>query len=277
VSGSYCFWNSTRKKIDCQHGTNLMWVEYDPIPTSPTYNTWTKLTNYSTFCAGVTGCGQGHSISFGYDPVRKLAVGIGGTNNGVTGGQGTLLVTFTDFSTGSNYATQSVSTTGCSTPLMISSGEYPGMAYDPAREGFVVYPGSGNTVVFFNPTTRQCTSHTFAGGPTMTANSSPEGTFGRFGFSPSIGKYFFVGGTDANIFTFTLDLTPVYGLGASATVCLDVDGDGYGVGQVKVGRFTDLVIGASNTVSSASYTFPPAAGGAPSVDLARPPHLPTST
>lgn len=62
----------------------------------------------------------------------------------------------------------------------------------------------------------------------------------------------------ANSEMWVAKLAPfIAGLGASTYACLDKDGDGYGVGPLKTGPFTDLAIDATtNTkVTSASYTF----------------------
>jgi hypothetical protein len=143
---------------------------------------------------------------------------------------------------GSDYSVTDLSSSfsGC-TGLNV---DYPGLVYYPARDSFVGYPNSGNTVYEIRLDQGKCIAHTFAGGPPA---ASSAGTFGRFQYSPALGKFIVTLSTSANAYTLALDATPTNGLGATAALtspatryqCVDRDGDGYGAGEGCLGRDAD--------------------------------------
>jgi hypothetical protein len=247
TDGVRCVWNPAGENIICEMGDTLYLESYNPVT-----DTWATLIA-GTFCSGIPICTESQAIDGVVDPVRKQLWWFGTSIN--NGSIGTLTVYMNDLSTGGTIATQNFSAlvTGCST----ANAPYVGLAYDPNRGVIAIYPNVGNTIVLFNPTTGQCTNQTFSNGPPPSSWTTNNGINNRFGYFPSLGKFSIIENMDVNAYLFTLDLNPSAGLGNSTLNCLDLDGDGYGVGPPQAGPFTDLAIDpTTNTiVSSASYTF----------------------
>jgi hypothetical protein len=126
------------------------------------------------------------------DPKRNLFVLMGMDDNFAN-----FVVQAIDLKSGSTFARQTWTTTGCN----LSQADYPGMAYDPVQDRIVVYPGSGNTVWVFNPDTKTCTQQSFSGGP---PTNSARGVNGRFRYFPSQGVFAYVGDWDQNAFTLRM-------------------------------------------------------------------------
>ena len=129
------------------------------------------------------------------DPKRRLFV---------IAGEGQLLVI--DIGPASTYALQTWTTTGATQG--ISDGA-PGLAYDPASDRMLAYPGSGNTVYSLDMDTRVWTALSFPGGPAPASTVPAGGTFGRFGYFPTLGVFATVNDVDSNVYTLRLSDNPV--------------------------------------------------------------------
>jgi chitodextrinase len=93
---------------------------------------------------------------------------------------------------------QSGQTTGCSGFI----GNYSaGIAYDPIQDRIIGWNG-GNTIYILNPDTLSCTTVIHSGGP----SDLPNGTFGRFRYSPSLNVFVVCNSVDVNC--YALRLTP---------------------------------------------------------------------
>jgi hypothetical protein len=133
------------------------------------------------------------------DPKRNLFV-LMGMNDDWT----QFVVQAVDLKSGSTYARQTWSTTGCN----ISGAKAPGMTYDSSQDRIIVWPNNGNTVYVFNPDTKSCSQQTISGGPAASAHNgsgSSNGTYGRFRYFPSLGVIAAV--NDWNINAYTLRLS----------------------------------------------------------------------
>jgi hypothetical protein len=233
VQGAQCVLDptTTHETVICLDGNNKNLFRYDY-----TTNSWAALTSYGStdvpLASGVV-----------VDPAHKLIIFIGESNENT----GNFQVKAIDISPKSNLAVQdwSAQVTGCSA-LNI---DYPSLTYDPSINRVVAYPGSGNSVYIFDPITRACVGQSFPGGPA--ANKMSYGIFRRFAYFPAIGKYGAVNSALTDAYTFTLNATPVNGLGASTATCLDKDGDGYGVGPGCIGPDADDLDASVQTAAQA--------------------------
>ncbi len=95
-----------------------------------------------------------------------------------------------DISSSSGYSGSRVATTG---EKVIVNSDAPGLAYDPIGRRIVAWNG-GNTVYFLDTSTLNWTSQSFSAGPAALSN----GTFGRFGYLPSIDAFVTLNSVDAN-------------------------------------------------------------------------------
>ncbi|MGE0825950.1 MAG: hypothetical protein AB7G75_29720 [Candidatus Binatia bacterium] len=80
----------------------------------------------------------------------------------------------------------------------------PGVTYDTVADRILAWSG-GNTVYALDPVSGVWTPHTYAGGP---GAASPNGTFGRWEYVPSLGVVVLVNAMTQNVFTFRLAETP---------------------------------------------------------------------
>jgi hypothetical protein len=116
-------------------------------------------------------------------------------------------------------------------------GEYPGLAYDPNDGMYVGKTQAGSTVYIINPQTWTCTTDNPPGAPANASNS--HGLFGRWRYSAALNGFVTLNEWNQDTFVYHRD----YGLGHSTAVCIDRDGDGYGVGQIaQASTSSDLVI-----------------------------------
>jgi hypothetical protein len=81
----------------------------------------------------------------------------------------------------------------------IMGDSYLGLAYDPTRDRVVAWSG-GNTVYFLNTATWSWTSQSFSGGPA----SIPQGTNGRWRYSPASNLFAVVNSVDSNAYVLRL-------------------------------------------------------------------------
>lgn len=269
VSGAYCAWDPNRQQVICEWGSNGMLVAYDPAK-----NQWLPpLTAFNTFCSGVANCASGSALYPVIDPDLKLMLFFGNSNQ-VNPAAGSLLVIAVDLSPGSNFASQDWSSTvrGCGGTFFATGNQqtqpvdpntklnvnYPGLAYDPSINKIVGYPWDGNQITIFDPITRQCTSQTLPGPAVPYSQyTTTNGPFGRWAYFPNLGKYVIANRVFNDAFQFVLNHDAVIGMGKSTPVLIDRDGDGYGVGDLQVGPFTDLA-DVSSSWSISAITF---AGG----------------
>jgi len=117
----------------------------------------------------------------------------------------------------------------------------PGFQFDPIISKFVGY-NETNTVYIFDPVALSCSTETLTGYtiPSFPVIYPASGIFGRFRQTPEVpGQYVYVSsdGTTDTVKMQNVD-APV-GLGHSTLTCLDVDGDGYGVGPGCLGPDAD--------------------------------------
>jgi len=157
---------------------------------NPSANTWSKRSSpLSRQFFGYT--------SGAVDPVRKRYLLHGNDHTGSPIPPATLF--WYDISNPTaSIATQSGLTTGCGG--FIGGYEY-SMEYDPVQDRFVGWNG-GDTIFLFNPDTLSCTTAVHAGGPAAV----PNGTYGRFRYSPSLNVFVVCNSVNANC--YTLRLTP---------------------------------------------------------------------
>lgn len=93
----------------------------------------------------------------------------------------------------------------------IVTNNYPGLAYDTIQKKIVGWAG-GNTVYVFDPDAKSCQAQTFPNGPGV--QQTPDGTFGRFRYFPTLGVFALVNDYKQN--AFVLRLTPANGGGPSS-------------------------------------------------------------
>ena len=202
--------------------------------------------------AGGATCGTGGATGTNLvvDPVHKLMFDIG--LDYAAGPPGVFVACQMDISSSATWNwTDVTSQMGgqCNAGLAQNN---PNLVWDNRLNAIVSYSNSGGqSITVFNPATFTCTVRTFSG-PTVAAPSgSSQGIFQRFNLLPG-GQY--LAATNATADTFSLSLGAVTpGLGNSTITssgpCLDVDGDGYGVGAGCLGPDAD---DTDSTVHSAA-------------------------
>jgi hypothetical protein len=128
---------------------------------------------------------------------------------------------------------------------------YPTVQWDPSLHkivGYVPRTAAGpsgtatNEIVIFDPATYTCVSQPIAAGPAASAAltiDASQGTWGKFSYVPSLGKYAWMNNAALDAYTFALNATPTHGLGSSTLTCVDRDGDGYGTGPGCLGPDAD--------------------------------------
>ena len=195
ASGAECAYDPNTQKVLCEWGGNLLLVQYDPAT-----NKWAMLTSHN-LCSGFPTCVSTAAISAVIDPAHKYMILIG-NSNASNPSTGTLIVWAIDISSGGTYAAQDWSSQvkGCSSLNV----DYPGLVYDPVVNRIVAYPNDGDFVYIFDPVSKTCTPQGFPNGPPASGLTPPNGTFGRFAYFPSIGKYALVNRAGNNAFTLTL-------------------------------------------------------------------------
>ena len=149
---------------------------------NPSTNTWSRRSSASI---------SGGAAAAVIDPVRKkYFFGVAGL--------GTSLHWYDVSSATALVAHQSQPTVGCAGFL---GSERVGMEYDPVQDRIVGWNG-GDTVYILNPDTLSCATVSYPGGP----SAIPQGTYGRFRYSPSLNVFVVCNGVDDNC--YTLRLTP---------------------------------------------------------------------
>ena len=149
-------------------------------------------------------------------------------------------------------------------------GFYEGAEMDPNDNKLVViFPGGNdgisfipgdNTVYIFDPSNWSCTTELVSGGPPPLFNGG-NGLLSRWRYSPS--EHGFVISTDINVdvFLYQRDVDVPTGLGhstlASGGPCLDLDGDGYGVGAGCLGPDADDFDPAVHSTAQVISTYGP--------------------
>lgn len=143
---------------------------------SPPTSFWKYDTLAQTYTAlhadsGGPGPGNGYGVCT-VDPDRQLFIMF------AAGG-----IWHVDISAGSAFALVSDGApASCATAL---ANQGPGVTYDTDQALVAVWSG-GNTVSFYNPTTKTCTTQTFANGPGAQVTN---GTYGRFQYFPALHVY----------------------------------------------------------------------------------------
>lgn len=129
----------------------------------------------------------------------------------------------------------------------------PGAQYDASINrivGFYPTSATASAIVIFDPATMTCVTQpqlngigppvVISGVPLYTAdNLANNGVWGHFSYVPGMNKYVVIGGEASDVYTFALNATTTYGLGASTLTCVDRDGDGYGMGPGCTGPDAD--------------------------------------
>ena len=159
-----------------------------------------------------------------------------------------------DLTAGSQPVDVTSSIGSACSPLLNSEG--PGVAYDPKYDLYIGWPvNSAGTVYYINPSTFACTAVTYGGTPAPTT-SNVNGLYTRSAYFPSLGQLVLINDGAQNAYSLQLE-PPGIGTPQHKYTCVDHDGDGYGVGPLQVGPYTDLAIDAttSTLVSSASHSF----------------------
>ena len=179
---------------------------------SPATRTWTNLTGISTVCQTTT-------PSATIDPGRRFMFCVGG---GV----------LSKISLAAPYAASNLTGSGCATWMGASA---PGIAYDPVQKLLVGWAG-GNAVYLYNPDTDSCSTVTsYTGGPTTI---QPNGTYGRFQYSPSSGVFVVVNDIDSN--AYALRLTPAAGGGSTGPAISAVSVLGITANAATIAWTTDV-------------------------------------
>jgi hypothetical protein len=168
---------------------------YDPNTGLVYMHDWSDLRSYNP-STDVWSKRSSASVSGGptaavIDPVRKKYF------MSVSGG-GTTLYWYDIASAAALVPRQSAPTTGCAGFL---GSETVGMEYDPVQDRIVGWDG-GNTIYILNPDTLSCTTVSYMGGP----SAMPNGTYGRFRYSPSLNVFAVCNSVDENC--YALRLTP---------------------------------------------------------------------
>ncbi len=184
-------------------------------------DTWTPLVT----------AGLQSADGFTIHPVRDIAVMAGDQVGNAGVGLSYMYLDNRD-----GYAVHDVTSIASATCGALLTGKSPGLAYDPNDGLLVGKDQNTSTIYILNPATWTCTTDNPSGGPTTT--NTPQGMFGRFRYSSALNKFVVLQDYDQNVFAYQR----TYGLGRSTAVCHDVDGDGYGVGQVALNPAPDLAI-----------------------------------
>jgi len=146
----------------------------------PATDTWNNLTS-------VPACPTDNSTTM-IDPGRRLYLCVGRGS-------------FHSVSLNAPYMAKDLhAAAGCSALIESHS---PGFTYDPVQKLEVGWV-SGNTVFTYNPDTNSCSAIIqYTGGPTTV---QPNGTYGRFQYSPALGVFVLVNDVSSNV--YSLRLTP---------------------------------------------------------------------
>lgn len=144
--------------------------------------TWTNINN------SIASVCQSTAMTATIDSVRRLYFCIGGG-------------AFSKVSLNSPFTGTNLTGTGCSA---LVSTNAPGFTFDPVMNRVIGWAG-GNTAYIYNPDTDSCTTQTFSGGPTTI---QPNGTYGRFQYSPIFGVFIVANDIDSNAYTLRLDNPP---------------------------------------------------------------------
>lgn len=220
-------------------------------------NVWSQLLPYGSYAwpSGATAA---------VDPVRKLLVIFGASRYDGAGGLKAIKVNIANSSY--QVTDMSSSLSGCNAANVLN----PGMVYDPTTGNFKVYPGSGNSVLDFNPATGVCTTQTASGGPTDPLPGA--GHWGKWQYFPTLNGFVNATKVSSNAFIWKasgggstpssntntptvpvqVPITPqplpvqpppssgsTNGLGGSTYTCIDLEGDGYGTGAGCLGPDAD--------------------------------------
>jgi hypothetical protein len=215
------------------------------ISYTPSTNVWKGYIG-GPACGGFVNCLAGAAGTAVVDPVRKLWFYIGNSNNGAPG---TPIIWMVDIS-GSTYTMvdKTPAATGCAgiAPPVTGSaagGISPGVVYDPVIDRIVIYPNDGNTIYLYNPDTNSCTTQTFPNGPPASGLVQPNGTYGRFVYSPQLDAFAIVNKASNDAYLLSLNLP------APATAAL----------TITPAALPQTTIGATYSQSLASQV----SGGAP--------------
>ncbi len=280
TGGTQCVYDPNQQLIYIQDGNNRQFFTYNPAS-----NVVTQLTSSFTFCNSCANANASNALSPVLDPEFKRIYWIGTASQSTPNGSA-FIFWYTDINPASaTYMTTfdiTTQTSGCggtntypaysaATKLNV---DWPGLVYDTSINKVVGYPWDGTQVIIFDPVTYVCTAQTQAVFNNLTIppskNSGESGSFGRFNYFPAINKYVLVngggpvaasctgaGGINCNhAYSFTLHVTPTIGQGQSTYDLKDRDGDGYGVGILRLGPGNDLVINGSDSTKVTSAGFP---------------------
>jgi hypothetical protein len=210
---------STESLICLGLGSYIMWRYV------PGTDTFTQLN-------ALNGTSVPFESSCAIQPDQKIMICVGANSFGASAG-----IYSIDITGAASYAAVNItsSTTGCSA---LYSVNFPGLDYDSSTGLLVYYSGTGNSVVTFDVASGVCQTKTFSGGPT--ASGTTQGMLSKWAYFPKLNRHVAV--NNAAAASFTVQLHP-NGLGHSVVTssgpCLDVDGDGYGVGAGCTGPDAD--------------------------------------
>jgi hypothetical protein len=106
---------------------------------------------------------------------------------------------------GDKHELQNWPITGCEGLI---NAKYPGIAYDPKQDRFVVWPNFGSNVYIFNPANRTCATQKLTGGPPDSQHdgkpTSTHGTYGRFRYFPSLDSFVLMNDWDIDAYVLRL-------------------------------------------------------------------------
>jgi hypothetical protein len=227
VTGASCAYDPNTDAVLCNWGNLFQLLRY-----SFKDNAWTELTRRNDSIVSYT-------ASAVIDPKRKRMYFFGGVD---PLSPGNVAIRSIDISSGSIFAVSDITSQTQHTCDGLVKADYPGLAYDTALDRIVGWPNAGDTVYLFDPDTSRCTTQTFPNGP---PGVSINGTFGRFAYFPSIDAFAVLTAADQDAYLLRLSsqssktTAGLDGLGSSTYTCIDVDGDGYGVGPGCLGPDAD--------------------------------------